>query len=172
MPWHAWFETAGSLVRLALGSPDSVRDLVVVSAVAGITLFAVMDVAGTAAGMSTVRGSRKILGLLAGLVLLLIAVTATVRLVLPPASGRALRTALLYGTPAVLMLVAGIPLVAWIARGRYVGTLIAFTLSLFAAFVMVQLTLALLASLRGGTSQGFFLKSRRDEMNRFLETGR
>ena len=169
---HVWFEEAGALVRLALGSPGSTKDIVILSAIGVITLCTVMNVAGAAADMGKPNGSRRILGLLAGLVILLAAVTATQRLLLPLTNDPLVRTGLLFGAPAAVMLAVGLPLVALIAGGRYIGTLVAFCMSLFAAFVMIQVALALMGSLRGGTSWGFFLKSRRDSMNRFLETGR
>jgi hypothetical protein len=167
---HTFWSEIAHWLRLYVGSPGD--PAAVISVVTAVVLAAgfVMVVAGTAVGMTSVGTPRKIAGLVLGGAVVLAALAATALWLPALVEDAALRRWLLPGIPALAALLISVPLVCWVARGRYIGSLLAFAMSLFAGFVAAQLVLALLGSIRGGHKSGFFMKERRDAMNRFLDT--
>jgi hypothetical protein len=106
--------------------------------------------------------------LILGAVILLAAVCASALWLPGLVRDPVLRRRLLMGVPVAVTLVVVTPLIDRITRGRYIGSLTAFLMSVFAGFVAAQVVLALIASLHGGKDEAFFLKGRRDSMNQFL----
>ena len=165
---HTWLAEATQWVNVYLGSPGNSTQTVTVIIAAGLTMGFVMVVAGTAVGMSAVGSARKLLGLVVGVIVLLAAVSATSLWMPGWVRDPTLRLGLMVGIPVAATLFVVLPLMAWITKGRYVEVFLSFLMCIFAGFVMAQVVLAVSGSLRGGKKETFFLKGRRDSMNRFL----
>jgi hypothetical protein len=169
---HAFWSESVRWLRLYIGSPGDPAALIAVVIAVLLAAGFVMNVAGTAVGMTAAGTPRKLAGFAVGAAVVLAATAATALWLPALVSDAALRRWLLPGIPALAALLLAVPLVCRITRGRYIGSLLAFGMSVFAGFVMAQLVLALLGSIRGGHKNGFFMKERRDAMNRFLDSTR
>jgi len=165
----AWLDQAKEIALAVLGNPEILGDLFITGPMALIAFCLVMVFACSAAGMTSIGSVQCIVGGLVGVLILLVAVTATAIHLAPLVSDTGTQRAVTIGVPVLVILIVGIPAMSYVLRSKYVGTAIAFTASIVATFLIVQLTNSVLASVRGGGRQSNSLRGRTDAMNRMME---
>ena len=112
--------------------------------------------------------TRQLGAAVTGIILALLATTATAVYVIPLIESGALRVLVLIGAPVVTTLAVGVPLQRLILKSPYIDTLMAFGGGLFACAVCVVVVSAVFDSMRGGQFEFARVRNRTNAIERVI----